>query len=41
MRTKLTAALWAARSGAATVIAHGRLPEVLIRIAAAKPSAPC
>jgi glutamate 5-kinase len=33
MRTKLTAAHWAARSGAATVIAHGRNPEALLRIA--------
>jgi glutamate 5-kinase len=33
MRTKLTAAHWAARSGAATVIAHGRAPEVLLQIA--------
>ncbi|MBL6750837.1 MAG: glutamate 5-kinase [Nevskia sp.] len=33
MRTKLTAAHWAARSGAATVIAHGRAPEALLRIA--------
>jgi glutamate 5-kinase len=32
MRTKLTAAMWAARSGAATVIAHGRTPDVLQRI---------
>jgi glutamate 5-kinase len=32
MRTKLTAAHWAARSGAATVIAHGRNPEALLRI---------
>jgi glutamate 5-kinase len=29
MRTKLTAARWAARSGAATVIAHGAAPRVL------------
>ena len=34
MRTKLTAAHWAARSGAATVIAHGRAPNALLRIAA-------
>lgn len=34
MRTKLTAARWAARSGAATVIAHGRAPQALLRIAA-------
>lgn len=33
MRTKLTAAIWAARSGAATVIAYGRTPEALLRIA--------
>jgi glutamate 5-kinase len=33
MRTKLSAAHIAARSGAATVIAHGRQPEVLLRIA--------
>ena len=33
MRTKLTAAHWAARSGAATVIAHGRTPEALLKIA--------
>jgi glutamate 5-kinase len=33
MRTKLTAANWAARSGAATVIAHGREPDVLLKIA--------
>jgi glutamate 5-kinase len=33
MKTKLTAANWAARSGAATIIAHGRLPQVLERIA--------
>lgn len=34
MRTKLLAAQWAARSGAATVIAHGRAERVLERIAA-------
>lgn len=34
MRTKLTAAEWAARAGAATVIAYGREAEVLPRIAA-------
>ncbi len=34
MRTKLTAAYTAARSGAATVIAHGRKPDVLARIRA-------
>ncbi|MGH8442183.1 MAG: glutamate 5-kinase [Nevskiaceae bacterium] len=33
MRTKLIAARWAARSGAATVIAHGRAPEVLAKLA--------
>lgn len=33
MRTKLTAAHWAARSGAMTVIAHGRAPDALARIA--------
>jgi glutamate 5-kinase len=33
MRTKLTAAMWAARSGAATVIAFGRAPDALLRIA--------
>lgn len=32
MRTKLLAARWAARSGAATVIAHGRLEDVLVKI---------
>ena len=32
MRTKLNAAYTAARSGAATVIAHGRAPEALIRV---------
>jgi glutamate 5-kinase len=34
MRTKLAAAEQAARSGAATVIAHGREPDVLPRLAA-------
>jgi glutamate 5-kinase len=34
MRTKLLAARWAARSGAATLIAHGRAPDVLGRAAA-------
>jgi glutamate 5-kinase len=34
MRTKLVAARWAARSGAATVIAHGRAPDVLAKLAA-------
>lgn len=34
MRTKLTAAAWAARSGAATVIGYGRDASVLKRIAA-------
>ncbi|MGQ0586375.1 MAG: glutamate 5-kinase, partial [Gammaproteobacteria bacterium] len=33
MRTKLIAARWAARSGAATVIAHGRSPGVLAALA--------
>jgi glutamate 5-kinase len=33
MRTKLTAAMWAARSGAATVIAYGRSPDALLSIA--------
>lgn len=33
MRTKLTAAIWAARSGASTVIAYGRTPDALLRIA--------
>ncbi|HUR40125.1 MAG TPA: glutamate 5-kinase [Verrucomicrobiae bacterium] len=33
MRTKLIAARWAARSGAATVIAHGRLEDTLGKIA--------
>lgn len=33
MRTKLNAAYTAARSGGATVIAHGREPEALLRIA--------
>lgn len=32
MRTKLNAAYTAARSGAATVIAHGRRPDVLLQI---------
>jgi glutamate 5-kinase len=34
MRTKLAAAQIAARSGAATVIAHGRAPDTLLKIAA-------
>jgi len=34
MRTKLLAARWAARSGAATVIAHGRAPGVMAALAA-------
>ncbi|TAM09655.1 MAG: glutamate 5-kinase [Nevskiaceae bacterium] len=34
MRTKIKAAQWAARSGAATLIAHGREPDVLLRLAA-------
>jgi glutamate 5-kinase len=33
MRTKLSAAICAARSGASTVIAYGRAPEALLRIA--------
>ena len=33
MRTKLNAAYTAARSGAATVIAHGRKPDALVQIA--------
>lgn len=33
MRTKIKAAAWAARSGAATIIAHGRGDDVLARIA--------
>ena len=33
MRTKLSAAYTAARSGAATVIAHGRKPDALLQIA--------
>ena len=37
MFTKLRAARLAARSGTATVIAHGREPEVLTRIAAGEP----
>lgn len=37
MRTKLKAARWAARSGAATVIAHGRESGVLLRLAAGEP----
>jgi glutamate 5-kinase len=37
MRTKLLAARWAARSGAATVIAHGRAPEVLAKLASGEP----
>lgn len=37
MRTKLSAAQIAARSGAATVIAHGRKPGVLPRIRAGEP----
>lgn len=36
MRTKLSAAYTAARSGAATVIAHGRKPEALLQIARAE-----
>ena len=37
MRTKLLAARWAARSGASTVIVHGRQPGVLAKIAGAEP----
>jgi glutamate 5-kinase len=37
MRTKLLAARWAARSGAATVIAHGRRAGVLGAVAAGEP----
>lgn len=37
MRTKLSAALTAARSGAATVIAHGRAPGVLLQVASGEP----
>ena len=37
MRTKLTAAHWAARSGASTVIAYGREPEALLKIASGVP----
>jgi glutamate 5-kinase len=37
MRTKLIAARWAARSGAATVIAHGRAPGVLASLLAGTP----
>lgn len=37
MRTKISAAYTAARSGAATVIAHGRKPDVLLRIRAGEP----
>ncbi len=37
MRTKLTAAHWAARSGAMTVIAHGRSPDALLKIAQGEP----
>ena len=36
MRTKLSAAYTAARSGAATVIAHGRKPDALLQIARAE-----
>ena len=38
MRTKLTAARWAARSGASTVIAHGRAERVLNRLLAGEES---
>ncbi len=37
MRTKLLAARWAARSGAATVIAHGRAPAVLAKLGSGEP----
>jgi glutamate 5-kinase len=37
MRTKLLAARWAARSGAATIIAHGRAPNVLAALGAGMP----
>jgi len=37
MRTKLIAARWAARSGAATVIAHGRVDGALGKVAAGEP----
>lgn len=37
MRTKLKAASWAARSGATTVIVHGRVPDVLLRLAKGEP----
>ncbi len=37
MRTKLNAAYTAARSGAATVIAHGRTPDALLSIARGEP----
>ena len=37
MRTKLNAAYTAARSGAATVIAHGRTPDALLTIARGEP----
>lgn len=37
MRTKLTAARWAARSGASTVIAHGRCEGVLTRLLTGEP----
>jgi glutamate 5-kinase len=40
MLTKILAAKRAARSGASTVIAWGREPDVLLRLARAKPSAP-
>ena len=41
MLTKVLAAQRAARSGAHTVIASGREPDVLVRLAQAKQSAPC
>lgn len=34
MKTKLSAANMAARSGACTLIAHGRIPDVLVKLAA-------
>lgn len=37
MRTKLNAAYTAARSGAATVIAHGRMPDALLTVARGEP----
>jgi glutamate 5-kinase len=37
MRTKLRAAAWAARSGTTTIIASGKTPNVLTRIAEGEP----